>query len=112
MLEAERLALEPLASKGQVVWAWQAALCVRLEQQGCLPKGEACLPKLLETCATARGHIGAIGAYLNWQLPLGYVQLIALFIKISMGAAAVAPPLAQPCGHWVDTYQYWPTVLA
>ena len=60
MLEAERLALEPLASKGQVAWPWQAALCVR--QQGCLPKGEACLPKLGETCATVRGHIGAIGA--------------------------------------------------
>eukprot|EP01052_Picozoa_sp_SAG31_P047703 SAG31_NODE_9668_length_1244_cov_0.939738_1_plen_215_part_00 len=90
-----------MSCKAQVVWAWLANMCVQLNRYNCLPKDQNTLPQLLQVCNDGRGHIGAVGAFLSWKLPIGYVQLISLFMKVSMVAAAVKAGLITARGFVV-----------
>ena len=95
LLPHEQEALQPLASKPLVVWAWLShfwaqALAGELQVTP-IPHAAQLAPMVLGKCAQGRGALGLSLSYVDSQQPFPYVHLLALLTDLALivNAAAV-----------------------
>lgn len=69
-------------SEPQVIWCWINQMFHTAAEEGRL--GDHQLWYLSSRCAEARGTIGRTFAYLDTQLPMAYVHLLALMVKVAL----------------------------
>lgn len=88
---------------GQVCWCWIAHMFTIAAAEGRL--GQQKLWYLHSRCAEARGCIGRTFAYIDTQLPLAYIHLLALLVKLTLfvmaieAGATLAVFLEKVCAH-------------
>jgi len=89
--EAEALA--PLASKAQVVWAWQTHFWTRAlsGELGTSPVPHAAMlaPLVMQRCMDGRGAIGLALAYIGTQQPFPYVHLLSILTDLALAVNAM-----------------------
>ena len=88
LLEHEAQALQPLASKPAVVWAWQTHFWTRAlhGELGTTPIAHApqLAPLVMSKCMQGRGAIGTTLTYIDSQQPFPYVHLLALLTDMAL----------------------------
>jgi hypothetical protein len=72
---------------GQICWCWIAHMFTVAAAEGRL--GQQKLWWLHSRCAEARGCIGRTFAYIDTQIPLAYIHLLALLVKLTLFVMAV-----------------------
>ena len=90
----EVAALEPLASKPQVVWAWMTHFWTKA-LGGALgvtapPHAAQLMPVVMAKCMAGRGAIGAALSYVDTQQPFPYVHLLSLITDVALAVNAMA----------------------
>lgn len=95
LLEHEARALQPLASKPLVVWAWMThfwtrALASRLDTSP-IPHAAQLAPMIHTKCMQGRGAIGLALAYVDTQQPFTYLHLLSTItdVALALNSAAV-----------------------
>jgi len=84
----EQQVLQPLPSKGQVVWAWASSYIAHLaagpvDQGGSrLPFPVTTMPAMQRLCCQARGAIGATLSYVDTQVPFRYMHALGLVVAM------------------------------
>ena len=88
LLEHEAAALQPLASKPAVVWAWLTRFWTRAlnGELGCTPIPHAAqmAPVVMSKCMSGRAAIGMTLTYIDSQQPFPYVHLLALLTDMAL----------------------------
>mmetsp|Transcript_77779 Transcript_77779/g.137170 ORF Transcript_77779/g.137170 Transcript_77779/m.137170 type:complete len:448 (-) Transcript_77779:25-1368(-) len=80
LTQSEADMLAKLPSRSQVLWTWIAWIFRNLYDKGHIDS--MILQLYYQKCAQARGAIGGIFAYLDTQLPISYVQLLAGMVHL------------------------------
>ena len=89
--EAEALA--PLASRAQVVWAWQTHFWTRalggdLDTTP-VPHAAMLAPLVMKRCMDGRGAVGLGLAYIGTQQPFPYVHLLSILTDLALAVNAM-----------------------
>lgn len=67
--------------QAETLWVWLAAAMTQLHEQG-LTKGAPHYNQLLMACDQGRSGVPSIQAFLETPIPLGYVHLLCLMVKL------------------------------
>lgn len=88
LLQHEAAALQPLASKPAVVWAWLATFWTRAlaGELGTTPIAHAqnLAPMIMGKCMQGRGAVGTTLTYIDSQQPFPYVHLLAILTDLAL----------------------------
>ena len=88
LLEHEAAALQPLASKPLVVWAWMTAFWTRalggVLDTSPIAHAAQLAPLVHDKCMRGRGAIGLALAYVDTQQPFSYLHLLSIITDITL----------------------------
>lgn len=101
LTDDEKRKLEDLVSKPQSMWVWIAGIFQRLAEQGKL--SSRLLVSVYRVCAKARAAVGrghGAFAYVDTQLPLPYVHLLAVLVHLNSLAIAVKGGVLSAVAIW------------
>jgi len=65
----------------ETIWAWQTAIIAMLHEEGQIPD-ECLLCLLLNRCSKGRGGAQVIATHLSVRVPMMYIHLLALLVKV------------------------------
>jgi len=70
------------------IWAWQTLIITTLYKEGKIPSDQL-LALLLDRCREGRGAMQVVHTYLSVKVPLQYVHLLGLLVKLHNAVLAV-----------------------